>query len=83
MEEPTAQTEIQKEVVQSISGTINAVEKKKIIHNIIIFLVPLGLVVIPSLIINLPAGWSEAPIALYILNVIFDILKNYHQGIVQ
>jgi len=72
--------------------TLNGVDFKKILNNALVFLAPLILIYLGSVISNMNDGFSLADfvpdnivigaMVLYVLNTMTDILKKYSQGVV-
>lgn len=65
---------------QSKRFELNRADVEKWVKNALIFAGPLLIVVIPSIIGQIPSDWKYAAITIYILNTILDFIRKYIAG---
>ena len=64
----------------SPAGTVNKQDLVTVGKNALLFLAPVLVVVIPSIMSVIPADYKYAAVVLYILNVLLDILRKFKEG---
>ena len=60
--------------------TLNQTDIETWLKNAAVFSIPILIVVIPSIIGQIPADWKYAAVAIYALNLALDILRKFVAG---